>query len=285
MQNTIAIICDCDETLAPDTTSLLLQTNGIDVKEFWNDVSKQVESGWDPPISWMNKIVQLIQNGKIKQNTNQKLYEFGKDVKPYDGVLDFIPNLKELIQSENNLMDSKINLESYIVSSGIADIIGGSPLNDSFDDIFAGSFSQDSSGIIDGIKSSVTFTEKTKYLYAINKGISGEILRKFPYRVNDAISLEDRRVPFEYMIYLGDGPSDIPCFSTIKSMNGNCIGIVGNDSAYKGYHLARGKRTTVGPYSRNYTKNSDLYLILETIVKKICNQIVEKTGNDSTSDF
>ena len=69
-------------------------------------------------------------------------------------------------------------------------------------------------------------------------------------------------------------PSDIPCFSTIKNLNGNCIGIVGNDSAYKGYHLARGKRTTVGPYSKNYTKDSDLYLILETIVKKLSDDMV-----------
>ena len=274
MQNTIAIICDCDETLASDTTSLLLQRNGIDVKQFWNEIEKYVENGWDPPIAWMNKIVKLIQEGEIKQNTNQKLREFGKEVKPYPGVLDFITNLKESIKSVDNLKGLGISLEAYIISSGIQDIISGSSLNDSFDDIFAASFSENSSGLINGIKSSVTFTEKTKFLYAINKGITGDNLRKSPYKVNDAVSLNDRRIPFENMIYLGDGPSDIPCFSTIKNLNGNCIGIVGNDSAYKGYHLARGKRTTVGPYSKNYTKDSDLYLILETIVKKLSDDMV-----------
>ena len=85
----------------------------------------------------------------------------------------------------------------------------------------------------------MTFTEKTKFLYAINKGISGPELRRQPYRVNDAIAKEERRVAFEYMVYLGDGPSDIPCFSAVKSLGGNCISIVGRDTVNKGYELAR----------------------------------------------
>ena len=78
------------------------------------------------------------------------------------------------------------------------------------------------------------------------------------------------------MIYLGDGPSDIPCFSAVRDYGGNCIGIVGNDTAHKGYELARGKRTTVGPYSRNYQSGSDLRMMLETIINKIGYQIVAK---------
>lgn len=277
MQNTIAIICDCDETLAPDTTSLLLEKNGIDVDDFWKKISKQVNLGWDPPLAWMSAIVDMIKSGKIKQDTNEKISKIGKYVKPYDGVTKFVPALKKTIQSIDDFVDANVTLESYIISSGIEDLIKGSSLANYFDDIFAGRFSEDpKTGKINGIQSSVTFTEKTKFLYAINKGISGETLRKYPYRVNDSVSLDDRRIPFEYMIYLGDGPSDIPCFSAIKGYGGNCIGIIGNETAHKGYQLARGKRTTVGPYSQKYTKDGDLYLVLETIIKKVGYEIVDK---------
>lgn len=275
-QNTIAIICDCDETLAPDTTGFLLDSNGLSQKLFWENVSKMVSQGWDPPLAYMNEIVELMKSGHIEQDTNEKLAELGGHVKPYKGVPEFIPELKSMIKQNKDFTKAGISLECYIISSGMEDLIKGSVLSKYFDDIFAGRFATDMHGSIVGIKSSVTFTEKTKFLYAINKGITGTDLRKKPYLVNNAIKRVDRRIPFEYMIYLGDGPSDIPCFSAVRDYGGNCIGIVGKDSAHKGYELARGKRTTVGPYSRNYEKSSDLRMMLETIINKIGYQIIAK---------
>lgn len=276
-QNTIAIICDCDETLAHDTTSSLLESNGIDTKQFWDHISKMVSQGWDPPIAWMGEIVELIKKGKIKQNTNKKLEDFGKQIKPYKGVPNFIPELKTMINKNPDFVDVGVNLECYIISSGIEDLIKGSVVSKYFTDVFGGRFAENKDGIISGIKSSVTFTEKTKFLYAINKGIHGNDLRKKPYLVNDHIKRINRRIPFEYMIYLGDGPSDIPCFTAIRNYDGNCIGIVGQTTVHKGYELARGKRTTVGPYSNNYSKGSDLRLVLEAIINQVGYQIVTKS--------
>ena len=49
MHNTIAIICDCDATLVSDTTEFLLEENGVDLKEFWEDIDKNfVQKGWIP---------------------------------------------------------------------------------------------------------------------------------------------------------------------------------------------------------------------------------------------
>jgi len=275
-QNTIAIICDCDGTLTPDTTSFLLESNGINQKKFWNDVTKLVLQGWDPPLAYMTEILRLIKSEQIEQNTNHKLKQLGSKIVPYDGVPKFVSELNSLIKENSDFVKAKVNLECYIISSGIEDLIKGSVLSKYFKDVFAGRFAEDGSGIT-SIKSSVTFTEKTKFLYAINKGIAGEDLRKRPYLVNNAIKRTERRIPFEHMTYLGDGPSDIPCFSAIRDYGGNCIGIIGNDTAYKGYELARGKRITVGPYSRDYRKGSDLRLMLETIINKIGYQIVAKS--------
>ena len=275
-QCTIAIICDCDDTLTPDTTSFLLESNGINQKLFWNNVSKLVLQGWDPPLAYMTEILGLIKSGQIEQNTNQKLKQLGSKIVPYSGVPEFISELKSLIKENSDFVNAGVNLECYIISSGMEDLIEGTVLAKYFNDIFAGRFAEDTSRIT-SIKSSVTFTEKTKFLYAINKGIPGDDLRKKPYLVNNAIKRTERRIPFEYMTYLGDGPSDIPCFSAVRDYGGNCIGIIGNDIAYKGYELARGKRITVGPYSRDYRKGSDLRLMLETIINKIGYQIVAKS--------
>jgi len=275
-QNTIAIICDCDDTLAPDTTGFLLDYNGLSLEIFWENISRMVSQGWDPPLAYMNEIVELMKSGHIEQDTDEKLAALGEHITPYKGVPEFIPELKSMIRQNKEFVKAGVNLGCYIISSGIEVLIKGSVLSKYFDDIFAGRFSTDMHGSIIGIKSSVTFTEKTKFLYAINKGITGTDLRKKPYLVNNAVKRTDRRIPFEHMIYLGDGPSDIPCFSAIRGYGGNCIGIVGKDSAVKGYELARGKRTTVGPYSRDYRNGSDLRMMLETIINKIGYQIVAK---------
>ena len=277
MQNTIAIICDCDETLAPDTTNFLLEQNGIKVKQFWKNITKMVSQGWDPPIAWMSETYKMMQSGQIQQDTNKKLAQLGKKIVPYDGVPNFIPQLNSLVNRNKDFVEAGVNMEFYIISSGFEDLIKGSVLSKHFTDIFAGRFSEDlKTKKINGIKSIVTFTEKTKFLYAINKGITGKELRRYPFRVNDSIRDEDRRIPFEYMVYLGDGPGDIPCFSAVKGYGGNCIGIVEKHSVNKGYQLAHGKRTTVGPYSGNYKKGSDLRNVLDTIVKKIGYDIVDK---------
>ena len=276
IQNTIAIICDCDETLAPDTTSYLLKENGIDVNSFWNKMTKLVSEGWDPSLVWLGTVVELIKSGKISQDTNKKLKQFGKKLPLYNGVPEFIPEIKSMVRKNRDFVRAGVTVEFFIISSGLEDLIKGSKLSREFTDIFASTFAEDSkTGKISSIKSAVSFTEKTKFLYAINKGITGKDLKKYPYGVNDAIKRVDRRIPFEYMIYLGDSPGDIPCFSMIRGYGGNCIGIIGKKTVHKGFELARGKRTTVGPYSRNYKKESDLRLVLDTIVKKIGYEIVD----------
>ena len=72
---TKAIICDCDNTLMPDLPSLLLKNNGIEPQTFWDKIDLLVKDGWDPPIAWMTELIKLIKDGKIKQNTNEKLAE------------------------------------------------------------------------------------------------------------------------------------------------------------------------------------------------------------------
>ena len=275
MQNTIAVICDCDETLAPDTTNFLLEQNGIDIEPFWHEIGKMISLGWDPPLAWMTRTLELIKSGKIKHNTNEKLAELGKKITPYDGVPDFIVQLKQLVADNKDFAKAKIDIEFYIISSGFEDLISGSILSSHFTDIFAGTLAQGADGKINAIKSCVTFTEKTKFLYAINKGITKKELRVNPFNVNKKIDSADRRIPFAHMIYVGDSHGDIPCFSAVKGYGGNCIGIASKHTIGRGYELARESRT-IGPYTGNYTQGSDLRMVLDGIVEKIGYMIADK---------
>ena len=279
VHRTIAIICDCDETLAPDTTNFLLEQNGVDIDKFWADIDANfILDGWDPPQAYLSEILNMMKDGRIKQNTIPKMRKLAKKVKPYSGVNTFITELQEWVSDDPVFIRAGINLEGYIISSGIEDLVRGCTFAKQFRDVFAGNYSVDGEGRYSAIKSISTFTEKTKFLYAINKGIEGRNLRKYPYLVNDYVEKHQRRIPFENMLYIGDGPSDIPCFSAVRSNGGHCIGIINKQKPKKAYELASGRRTNYGIYSSDYSRGSDLRLMVETVLAEIRKKISCRSG-------
>ena len=116
------------------------------------------------------------------------------------------------------------------------------------------------------MSSYVTFTEKTKFIYAINKGITSKI-RENPFNVNTFVAENERRIPFENMIYLGDGPSDIPCFSMIKNNGGYSIGINVDSKWHKEFQLELRKREIPG-FKADYRTGSKLRNEIEKILSK-----------------
>lgn len=274
MQNTIALICDCDGTLAKDTSHFLLDQNGISNDQFWNvEVTKMVKNGWDPPLAWMTKMLTMMQEGNIKQDTNSKLRELGKNIEFYSGVPSLISELKSMISRNDSFVAAGIKLQPFIISQSIEDLIGGCDAFSDFE-IFGSQFNEDGeSGKINSIKSIITFTEKTKFIFAIQKGITKSALRTEPYLVNDCMSEGEKQIPFKNMIYLGDSANDIPCFSMLKKQGGTSIGVTSQDSFAKGFELARGDRTTVGPYDADYNEGSQLRKAIESAINEIGNKI------------
>jgi len=264
----IAVIFDFDGTLGPDTISSLLTAYNISPKLFWMEVDKRVENGWDPPLAYMQLLWEYANTGKIDLSV-KALREIGKKLVLFPGLPKAITELKDYVKKEPELRDARINLEFYIISGGIEEIIVGSKIAKYVDGIFGSNFVYDKTKPV-GIKSAISFTEKTRFLYGINKGISVGELRTNPYKINDAIAPENYRVPFPQMIYIGDGPSDIPCLSAVSRFGGTGIGVSSPASSFrKGYELARGKRITVGPYTANYQKGSDMRKVLQETILRI----------------
>ena len=278
-QDVIAIICDCDGTLCPDTSDQLVRELGLDSDDFWKvQVAGLVEDGWDPPLAYLNQLMVKARESADGALTLERLNAVGAGVEFYPGALDFVPRLRGLLAANADYAEANVTIEWFIVSSGIEAVLQATPLSNAASEIFGCAFHYDEAGRAVAVKRAVTFTEKTKFIYSINKGISGAELRRNPYRVNDAMDQADRRVPFRNMIYVGDGPSDIPCFSMIRYLGGKAVGVTPPDDSdfRRPYELAQGQRLTVGPYTANYEEGSDLYRMMARLVTGIADSILEE---------
>ena len=236
-----------------------------------------VRAGWDPPLAYLNKLLEVA-NMTTSGLTKSVLRESAAQVEFFPGALDFVQRITEHLRKNTDYREANISVEWYIVSSGIEELLRATPLQQHATEIFACTFDYDTDNRASAVKRAVTFTEKTKFIYAINKGISGEELRRNPYRVNSAMEPQNRRIPFENMVYVGDGPSDIPCFSMIRHLKGRAIGVMPPDDVelLKPYELAEGNRLTIGPYTADYRDGTDLFKMMTRLVTGIADSILEK---------
>jgi hypothetical protein len=266
----IAILFDFDETLGPDTITFLLEQSNISEEIFWPQTYKMVKDGWDPPLAYMHLLREYAHKGKIDLS-QKSLRGLGRRLPLFPGLPKAFGELKEYVKKESSLKAARVNLEFYIVSGGLEEMILGSSIAKYVDGVFGSTFAYDKKlREVVGIKSAISFTEKTRFLYGINKGLSVTDLRIKPYKINDAVPVDDRRIPFSQMIYIGDGPSDIPALSTVTNSGGLGIGVSSPHKTFtKGYELARGKRITVGPYTANYKSGSDMRKVLEETILRM----------------
>lgn len=222
MGEVIALIFDFDDTLIPDSTTSLLYEYSLDPEKFWNkEVKGLVNAGYEPTHAFLaNFLKHCKPGGKLDGVTNKDLLEFGNKISKgfYRGFPAILDKLTKLVHGYPD-----IKLEFYIISGGLQGIIEGTTVAKKFEGIYACELDQ-IKGRFTYIKRAVTFTEKTRYLFEINKGIEPNDTVKHPYLVNEFKPPEKRRVPFNNMIYVGDSRTDIPCFSLVLKGEGGSGG-------------------------------------------------------------
>jgi len=254
----IAIIFDFDETLVEESTSAFLKSLDVDVNKFWGEtVQELLAQDWDPVPAYMYKMLEYSFNDNNHTITKQSFEKFAKKIKYKSGVKELFANLKDEIKN----LDTSANIEFYIISSGIGELIRNTVIAKEFTDIWASDFSYDKKGEIVFPKKILSFTDKTRYIFQISKGMIGEKYRNSPYIVNEKIDENDYAIPIKNMIYIGDGLTDIPCFSLIKGYGGTPIAVYDaqNMKAYgKAWTFVKDERVS-NLHSANFTKGSDLY--------------------------
>lgn len=222
---TLAVIFDFDDTLVPDSTTKLLKEHGIDTQQFWRQqVRRMVRQGFDPTLAFLALLLDKVGVGKpLGKLTNRRLREFGAklDSEFYPGLPGLFPALRGIAKTY------RCNVEFYVVSGGLQEIIEGSKIvRENFSGVYGCQLGEDqTTGMLRYIKRCVTFTEKTRYLFEINKGLDPLKTQRNPFLVNKDVPLHKRAIPFKNMIYVGDGLTDIPCFSLLKKEGGVSFGV------------------------------------------------------------
>jgi phosphoserine phosphatase len=256
----VAICYDFDKTLSPDDMQAqgYIQSVGYDVAQFWKDTNDFAEQNdMDVNLAYMFKMVQEAE-GKLIFNRD-KLAEYGSKVKVFPGVETWFERIREYGRQKG------VIVEHYIISSGLREMIEGTAMADSFTRIYANSFFYNEKGIAQWPALVVNYTNKTQFLFRIEKGV----LDINDPGVNEFYNPEDLRVPFRNMVYIGDSDTDIPCMRLVNSLGGHSIGVYNPETKDKTkvYKMIRDNRIKYFA-AADYNEDTEIDLLIKAIIDR-----------------
>ena len=273
-QTTIGIIYDYDQTLSPNymQDEVLFPHFGINAAQFWKKSRELVnEEGYDGELAYLKSMLDYL---AMDRPTNDELRALGANLKFYKGLPEMFEEINGMLDEQHRLYGIKI--EHYIVSSGLKALLDGSKLAPYVKRIFGCEFGEDKDGRITFPKRVISHTTKTQYIFRINKG-----MLEPNDDVNDHMAPELRPIPFQNMIYVGDGPTDVPCFTLMKKYGGHALAVYNPDeedrsSFRKCYQLSAHADRLKYIAPADYRAGGHLRLLLEEMVLEIADAIVRK---------
>ena len=274
-QRKIVLVFDYDQTLSPVymQNQTIFPFLGIDPKKFWKECDALVREGWENELAYMHRILQI---GQMDGLTNKKLRELGKNLSFFPGVPEVFDELQECLEERH--LEKEIQLEYYVVSSGLKEILEGSSLKNHVKGIYGCEFSEDEEGKISSPKRTISHTSKTQYLFRINKG-----RLNLSEDVNDHVPEFLRPVPFENMIYIGDGPTDVPCFTVMKKYGGKSLAVYNSEdksSFDKSYNLCDQAKRVDYIAPADYRKGSHLRMLLEKMIVDVADSVLKSIDKE-----
>jgi len=278
-QNTIAIVYDYDQTLSPNymQDEALFPHFGINSKSFWERCGELVQQGgYDNELAYMKVMLDYLE---MDRPTNAQLRDLGKKMNFYAGLPAMFEEFQTGLLTPEQVAHG-ITVEHYIISSGLKVLIEGSRLAPFVRAIFGCEFAEDEKGRITFPRRVISHTQKTQYLFRINKG-----MLDMADDVNDHMPAELRPVPFTNMVYVGDGPTDVPCFTVMRRNGGQAIAVYNAEdptrsSFKKCYQLCVHADRVKNIAPSDFRHGSHLRLLLEEMVHEIGDRIVQRRRSD-----
>lgn len=260
----VAIAYDFDGTLSPGNMQehSFLPNIGMKAREFWKlaeRLSKEHEA--DSVLTYMNLMLEKARQAEVPVRW-QDFKNHGTSIKLFSGVSKWFSHIN------NYGKELGLKIEHYIISSGLREMIEGTSIAGEFERIYASSFKYDANEVAEWPALAINFTTKTQYLFRINKGALDVFDEK---RINEYVEMENRPVPFNRMIFIGDGNTDIPCFSLVKSLGGHSIAVYKPKT--KGAKEKAAKLVEEGRVNfivpADYSKGSNIMEVVKAILDKI----------------
>ncbi len=258
----IALMYDFDKTLCEKDMQeySFIPSLGMDASEFWGEANKiSTKNHMDNILAYMYLMIKLAKKKDVPI-TKEAFKELGKDVVLIKGVKTWFKRINEYARSQGAIV------EHYIISSGLAEIIEGTPIAKYFKRIYACEFHYNERGNADWAQQAINFTTKTQFIFRISKGVLDTI---DDYKLNSYVPENDRRIPYRNMIYIGDGITDVPCMTVVKDRGGHSIAIYQNKGKENAYKLIREQRVDFIAEA-DYSRDSEL----EKIVKQLISNMI-----------
>lgn len=293
-QTVIAFVWDFDRTLIPSNMQdPIFAEYGVDPEAFWAEVDGLVDHYQREGVIvqkdtvYLGHLLTYVREGIFDGLSNEKLHELGAELEPVPGMPEFMQAVRDHVAEIPDFAAEGIVVEHYVVSTGLRAMIEGSPFADMVDGIWANTFIEQVAepgyldrlpvvhppGPITQVGYSIDNTSKTRALFDINKGVNvnPEI------DVNARMSEDQRRVPMKNMVYIADGPSDVPAFSILNAAGGRTLGVytlepMNNHAKVK--RLQEQGRIQ-GMAEADYRPGKPAYLWLMDTVEQIGHEIVE----------
>ncbi|MGM9972003.1 MAG: HAD family hydrolase [Anaeroplasmataceae bacterium] len=264
----VAFMYDFDKTLCDKDMQeySFIPNMNVTANEFWEETSKlYVNNEIEKILAYMYCMMKYAKRNNVKL-TREYLNECGKNINLFKGVETWFTRINRIASSLG------LEAEHYIISSGLKEIIEGSPIAKYFQEIYSCEFHYDKNGEADFPAYVVNYTMKTQFLFRISKGA---------FDLNDDVSLnsiikeDERRVRMKNMIYFGDGLTDIPCMRLVKENNGTSIAVYQGDKKATALKLLNDNRCNFISKA-DYSENSEI----EAIVRKVLNKIAAEDSLD-----
>jgi hypothetical protein len=243
---------------------------GVKGNEFWARVNalKAVQT-YDDELAWIRMLLDIP---AFRALSNADLGRMGGDLRLYPGVPEVFQDLGRLLDRDDYRRHGVV-LEHYIVTSGLGAILQGSVLSDHVERIFGCELDEDGNGRVFWPKRVISHTGKTQYLFRISKGLEYVDLTR---DVNDHMPEEERRIPFRNMLYIGDGPTDVPCFAVTTSRGGRALAVYDPESreSFETCMSLREAQRVDMIAAADYRRNSELRWLMERYLQQMADNIV-----------
>ncbi len=286
MSNIIAVIWDFDKTLVNGyMQDPIFKKYNVIASDFWKEVNKLPKKYLDEQgvrvnadTIYLNYFINCAQKGqRFEGLNNSELKSFGKELNFYKGVPEIFEKTKAKIESNPAFKEYGIRVEHYIVSTGFKAVIEGSCVMKYVDGVWGCELIEheiDGKRVIAEIGYTIDNTSKTRAIFEINKGIP----KNPEIDVNSKMSEEMRRIRFENMIYIADGPSDIPAFSVVKKGGGSTFAIYpkGDDKAFSQVEQMRHDGRIDMYAEADYSEETTAYMWINNTIDQYANRMYQQ---------